>query len=421
MNNKWQFKSYSETKYLDDGITVKEYYSIMDINGELKEVKKYNTEIDEKNRITKKMYYKLEQDFTLWHKTYYVLFYNSLDQIDSEVLYDRESKTSDFLPFVKYKYIYDNNNVIERLTQKYKEDVGFVNYTKDENTYNAQDSLIRCKTYLWENNAWKQVSQINNEYDEAGRITLIHHKGISSTLNKLIDSRKEIFEYKNEMLFKHTRYILTPDGLKLGDIQTYHYKAGTDKIDSIVVAAENDNQQLNDVIIINYYYNEDNNLILTKEKRHLNEDTVNWYDWYRTSYKYYNGTLVGIKNESYNFTYKQWRLYPKETSLRDEAGNEYAISPIDPSNKVYEVEIFFKEQLNIEEPQIVENILFPNPAVDYLNIKNIENISSNIEIHNALGEKLMQVSGSNRIDIRSLPTGVYYVNINGQTEKFIKK
>ena len=424
-NNEWKFVERRNNKYLDDGVTLKKFSSHMNINGEWKETNKYLTEVDEKNRITKQIFYKLEPDYTLWNDHYVLLTYNVHDLIETFITYYKNGITSNFVPYTKITYKYDNNNnVTEEVSQKYKEDVGFVNYAKTENTYNTQDSLINRNSYAWKNNNWEQKAQTIYEYDEKGRITLKHQKVTTPTSNnKLLDVKKDIFEYKDDLLFRHIRHVdvITASGLPFCDIHTYYYRANTNKIDSIVTQVQEDNKPFKETMITNYFYNEDDNLIVIKEKTHLMPDTVNWYDRNRTSYKYYKGKLVGIKNEVYNHRDKTWGLDIKETSLCDEAGNEYAFSPLEWSNKIHEVEIFFKEQLNIIGSNSVENILFPNPAVDYINITNIENISNDIEIHSVLGNKILQLPATNRIDIHSLPTGVYYMKINDKVEKFIKK
>ena len=66
--------------------------------------------------------------------------------------------------------------------------------------------------------------------------------------------------------------------------------------------------------------------------------------------------------------------------------------------------------------------LFPNPAVDQLNVT----LSNNAEIvvYNIMGQKVMSQeghAGANSINVSSLNSGIYFVNAGSDTQKFIVK
>ena len=66
--------------------------------------------------------------------------------------------------------------------------------------------------------------------------------------------------------------------------------------------------------------------------------------------------------------------------------------------------------------------LFPNPAVDQLNIT--LNSNAEIVIYNIMGQKVMNQqghAGANSINVSSLSSGVYFVNAGNDTQKFIVK
>ncbi|GAB3354916.1 hypothetical protein GCM10027566_16710 [Arachidicoccus ginsenosidivorans] len=66
--------------------------------------------------------------------------------------------------------------------------------------------------------------------------------------------------------------------------------------------------------------------------------------------------------------------------------------------------------------------LYPNPAKDYINISISQ--PTLVQIYNALGilvRTLQMQAGVNRLDIRSLPMGSYFVVAGGEKLKFIKK
>ena len=73
-------------------------------------------------------------------------------------------------------------------------------------------------------------------------------------------------------------------------------------------------------------------------------------------------------------------------------------------------------------------ILFPNPAIDYINL-NINGVSSqliSLKIINIVGQTVFDqfyVSSRSRIDVSSLPAGLYSAHITNENriikEKFI--
>jgi hypothetical protein len=63
--------------------------------------------------------------------------------------------------------------------------------------------------------------------------------------------------------------------------------------------------------------------------------------------------------------------------------------------------------------------VFPNPANDFLTI---EANAQNIEITDVLGKKYLNLSNvrnSARVNTSSWPSGLYIINLDGQTEKVI--
>jgi len=69
--------------------------------------------------------------------------------------------------------------------------------------------------------------------------------------------------------------------------------------------------------------------------------------------------------------------------------------------------------------------IFPNPADVEINVRLSSDKNFEIEIVNALGEKLISARNQNRIDISKLPSGVYFIKVFSSdkliTRKFIKQ
>ncbi len=75
---------------------------------------------------------------------------------------------------------------------------------------------------------------------------------------------------------------------------------------------------------------------------------------------------------------------------------------------------------NVEVSQIVEVVLYPNPANDYINIPNAF-LGSSIEIHNLNGKVVLVSEYESKIDVSKLVSGVYIITNGNYTSKFVKK
>lgn len=79
--------------------------------------------------------------------------------------------------------------------------------------------------------------------------------------------------------------------------------------------------------------------------------------------------------------------------------------------------------LSIEYLNLVDKTsIFPNPTSDYISISNLDNLESYL-IVNQLGQEILKGTyNNNKIDIRNLTNGIYFLKFeSGNTLKFIKK
>ncbi len=85
-------------------------------------------------------------------------------------------------------------------------------------------------------------------------------------------------------------------------------------------------------------------------------------------------------------------------------------------------ELFPEAGVNVPENNTVKMNIYPNPAVDQLNV----NLSqgADIVIFNVMGQAVRTVEGhvgANTVDLSGLTSGVYFVNAGSNTQKFIVK
>ena len=68
--------------------------------------------------------------------------------------------------------------------------------------------------------------------------------------------------------------------------------------------------------------------------------------------------------------------------------------------------------------------IYPNPAKSFINLKNLDGKEMNVVIYSVAGiqvANLKNVSEGQSIDVSFLPNGVYFVKVNNQTFKLLKR
>lgn len=80
------------------------------------------------------------------------------------------------------------------------------------------------------------------------------------------------------------------------------------------------------------------------------------------------------------------------------------------------------EEVAIEE--LPEINLYPNPTSDILNISNLQKDVNTIEMYDISGQRIRLENasvGTHQTDVSDLPTGTYFIRVNGEiTKKFVK-
>ena len=74
-------------------------------------------------------------------------------------------------------------------------------------------------------------------------------------------------------------------------------------------------------------------------------------------------------------------------------------------------------QLELEENVLGGFMVYPNPVGDRLTVT----VNGAYRIANVFGQTMMTGPESQSIDVSSLPAGVYFLNIDGVTRKFVKQ
>lgn len=120
-----------------------------------------------------------------------------------------------------------------------------------------------------------------------------------------------------------------------------------------------------------------------------------------------------------------WSEYAEKSfDLSAFAGQSIRIAFIHQSNDQFgvlvdEVTVTNTSSVGINEVEETCFTIFPNPVTSNLNVKG----EGTVEIINAIGQVVLtdNVNGNAILNVSNLDNGIYFVRMNGATQKFIKK
>jgi sugar lactone lactonase YvrE len=139
-------------------------------------------------------------------------------------------------------------------------------------------------------------------------------------------------------------------------------------------------------------------------------------------------------NELYITDFGDGKILTKEVSSSSTQTNEVVAGLVTPAGMLIVNDvIYFAESLNnrilsfplqtlsIDNNNLQEFIIYPNPATNIISIKNLET-NTPFVIYNIRGQKVLNgnLSTENQINVSGLKTGVYILNSGTSNFRFIK-
>jgi hypothetical protein len=330
----------------------------------------------------------------------------------------------------KVIYSYDtNNNLIEELDHSW-ESGEWINMNKWTNTYDANNNLIEA---IRQNRDWETGEMTINgimtyTYDAQNNLTEYISQQRDWQTGNLINDFKENFTYNTQnILTERVRYHDSNyDGEETG--QWIHDQTET------------------------YIFDTQNNLITYKN------ECLDWYkgEWYvQYLYSYAYDTHNNLTEEifqGWNWDLWQQTAPVKITYTYDENNNAVlgvcqlwenniwvdvndvpivyynnmqsykGIAPVGIGCNKFTASYVKTGTVSVKEntPKVTVK-LYPNPTSGILNIETgNSDVLPEVKIYSIQGALLINTQG-NKIDISSLPNGVYIANISGQTLKVVKQ
>jgi len=404
--------------------------------------------------------------------------YGLMQKLDSLEIISEEDGTT----FVAYREVfqYDNNGNNTSSIQVYNDGGVFIPEMKNTYTYNSNNMLIESIEYSWNegNNDWDNANKININYS-TNSIVFTEQYWMSPSNSWKNSTKDEYFQDSNhnDTLEINSEWDFATNTWDNKYKYTTTYNNGN--IESITSYLwSSNNWQLsrkkdfsytngNNTEIAEYKWN--NNSWESYKKTILNYDTNNMFtkivylkynysnnNWdYDDSTSYTNQSMNIDYFEVYDWDGGSWKKSEKEDFTHD---NNYSISDLLLPNeytedeeilsyfthKLTNVDIydghgnnweldmaanFYYSEININsiEKTVTPNIsITPNPTTGDFYINNISN-DLKVEIYDISGKlvKNIIINGTNKIDIRELNNGLYFVILtdnknNTFTKKIIK-
>lgn len=348
--------------------------------------------------------------------------------LDITSVWDKPTNT--WIVKFRYEITYDNNgNETSRVFYKWSENTkDLILNSKTEYVYNSQGLKFARIGYSWNKNSnlWERGGKYEYSYDSSGNLTSVilslgatDDTSVGVTKNELCfdsnnnntsntqyswdtEAKKWMEVYKDEAIYDNN--------LLVRDV-TYHW----DKSAKLWITTGE-----------TQYVLAGNSSITSKITRSWDVLSNTWINDSKTDYTYDNEyTIANLYPTSLVFSslFDLFLFKNKENSVPVEV-TQYKWNS---QNQQWESPYFSFERRYYSPialtsvPETTENDLkiYPNPVVDMLRISNAQG-TLNVKLYDLQGILLLQTNQST-LDFSSYKAGVYFLNVNGQIKKIVKK
>ncbi len=317
-----------------------------------------------------------------------IYHYNELGQNIEMIHYNWSNTKMGYEPDFKWDYSYNSENLCgEEFRFSWETDSKvFKLITKTVFEYDANNQLLLKKYYgRTLLNTWDLLIKTDyvNTYNESARL-----------LNtKLYENRKSVSEtreYKYEYTYDINGNLLT----------VVYYNLFSNKY-----SPESKGE---------FSYDENGNL-LTYNRFYYSESGVGYSNWHNSMRDEFTVDTM----HSINHMFIPLNYYTNSFWLPTDFKISYMIKEINhehlTGNLDYVKSFYYSalEVTGINQSNVFDLLIFPNPATNYLNIKGINNFSNTkIELNDITGKKIIsEYLNTNKIQVNEYESGLYIVRI----------
>lgn len=344
--------------------------------------------------------------------------------LDITSVWDKISNTW----IVKYRFEYNYNNdgnEISRMFYRWADNTKDLTLSsKTEFIYNNQGFKSARIVYSWNKNSnlWERVGKNEYTYDSRGNQTSdILYLGARDDTSVGVTKNEYIYDNQNNNTVK-IQYFWNSEAQKWLEVYKYEFVYDSNNL----FTTQNDYNWDESVKLwianqeIQYVFDANSNRT-SKIIRFRDALTNTWNNNSKTDYTYDNN-------------YKIENLYSTSliySSLFETVKNNIPVEATqyiwDNQNQQWETQYYITEKryyspatfTSIIEPTEKNIKIYPNPVVDMLRISNAQG-ELNVKLYDLQGILLLQTN-QNTLDFSAYKAGVYFLNVNGQIKKIVKK
>jgi len=344
--------------------------------------------------------------------------YNANERVMTEIDYYKNGSVWD--PFDKYEYAYNSSlNVSELIIYEWNTTL-WAQVGKIEYVYNA-GKLTTLLIYEWNNPQWVLLGKIDNTYDGNGNLTV----EIVSIMNASLWVAYEKYEHT---YVNNNRTVLTAFEWNFVNSEwdnnwkdEYTYN-GSGKL-LIEIDSYWDNPQW--IQYDKFDYTRDTNENTIREIKYVWNTTGNqWEENWKYEYAY------DMAHDSSDLIVPSWYFGEYDYTFNNMVTVEIFYNFIDPDWVDSEKSTYnysdYESTLNVDDEILSKSISFyPNPVSDILTIDS-EITLTKVEFYSTLGKKVKEINSDFKsIRTDNLSNGFYIVRIQSEnglaTKKLIKK
>ena len=317
--------------------------------------------------------------------------YDSRGNNTSEMLYDWSFFLRDWELLSKVEFVRNNDGVLTEAVSYVWDsfDEVWEYYDKIEYLYNESGNLAMVILYEWNDrrNVWQLSGRAIYDYDDNGVLISITVYAWNDLTNEwMVDNRNVLTYDENGVLTMMTNYIWSDVGNNwTASVRFTHTYDNNENLASTIIS-----------IFMGAWMN------------FLKEEFV-----FDTSYSV--ADLITPVSFDYSFVNKLTEIKAFEWT-----GISWQLlftGAIHWSEKEIETSI------SVVESDDFSLAVFPNPAISELHIKSDFPKTTHYTIFNTSGQIVMQgyLSENATINVASMASGIYFLNISGQTAQFVKQ
>ena len=388
--------------------------------------------------------------------------YDRNNNLLSTVSYYKNGVANTWDYFEKHERNYENNNhVVLDITSVWDKPTNtWIVKFRYENTYDTNGNEISSVFYKWAENTKDLTLSSKTEYVYNGQGLKSAKIGYSWNKNTKLWERVGKYEYSYDGRGNQTSIILSlgaTDETSVGISKDERsYDSNNNNTSNIEYSWDTEVKKWMEVYKDEAIY-DSNNLLVGDVSYHWDKSAKLWITAWETQYTFdANGNSSSKITRSWDVLTNTWKNDSKTDYTYD---NNYTIANLYPTSLVFSslFDLFlFKNKSNsvpvevtqykwnsqnqewespysssesryyspialTSVPETAENNLkiYPNPVVDMLRISNAQD-ALNVKLYDLQGILLLQTN-QNTLDFSTYKAGVYFLNVNGQIKKIVKK